>query len=549
MTRLIVAQPQGMHPKLADEQLPDNAAARAVACRIASGNLRPWANDSTVGTVGAGSTVKTLYRFGQDVTDEDRYWFQFPDDVDVIRSPVHADAHERTYWTGQVDVDGHTYMRYASNSMALLGAPYPSSSAKVGLPVPATPTAIVNGAAGATDIPETRFYVITYVTALGEEGPACNPAGPLAVAAAQTVTLSLGAVPAGRNIERIRIYRTNQGSQAAQFQFVHEVMAGTTSYTDNKSDAALGEVLPSLRWFEPPRNLVGLTLMANGVCVGFVRGTNQLYFSEPFLPHAWDPRNMQTTEHPIVALRTMGQSVLVMTQSYPWVATGVDPSAMSLERLPVPQACVSKRSTCVTERGIVFASPDGLCLFDGQRVQLITSDVFTREQWQAFKPATMVSHVHDDKLLVSYDAGAAGKDTLIFDFRGELPRFSFAGWHAEAKYHEPLNDALYFVDGLNVRKWASGAGTRSVQWKSKRFKLATPQGLTCYRVMGQRFENCQLTIWADGRPLLWRQPIRGQQVGRLPMGRRYENVQFEITGTDLDVMAVIISSSPQECRL
>lgn len=551
MTRLVIDTFEGMQPRLAAEALDLSAATLAVATRSGSTNLRPWLDDVDVHTLPAG-TIKTLYRFGQDLSSETQYWFQFAADVDVVRSPVHSDAWERTYFTGVVDVDNHTYMRYAYSPPSLVSAPYPAATYKAGVPQVGTPNYSVTGSAGTNEVAETRFYVVTWVTSFGEEGPASDPSPAINVFPSQTVQLLWNAAPTGYNITKARVYRTNVGTNVADFQFVTELNASTSvtnTYNDSKLKAELGEVLPSRRWFAPPRDLIGLTSMANGILIGFVKGTNQLCFSEPYMPHAWDPNNYLTTDHPIVAVRAFGQSAVVLTQSFPYIVTGIDPSGMSMAKLDSPQACVSKRSACVMAGGVVYASPDGVVRVDAAgNVNLLTANILAREQWQQYKPESMQFATHDDKLFAFYDTGTE-RDALVFDMRGDMPRLSRANFWSPAVYQEPLNDALYYVGASNtkVRKWGAAATYKTLKWKSKTFLLSKPQTLTSLRVFSSTYADLYVTVYADGSELLYRRKIFDNSVYRLPVYKRYTRVEVMLEGAGMDVAAVVLASSPQEC--
>ena len=162
--------------------------------------------------------------------------------------------------------------------------------------------------------------------------------------------------------------------------FVKEVAIGTSSWTDSKAQSELGEILPSEDWIAPPAGLKGLRLMANGAAVGFVGKT--LYFSEPNLPHAWP--NQYPADYRIVGVGTFGQSAAFLTDAFPYVLSGVDPAAMSFEKLSLPQACVSIDSIVETGAAVYYASPDGLVMISSGGIDIVTKNILTPEQWRAY---------------------------------------------------------------------------------------------------------------------------------------------------------------------
>lgn len=104
--------------------------------------------------------------------------------------------------------------------------------------------------------------------------------------------------------------------------------------------------------------------MANGVMVGF--RDNEVYFSEPYLPHAWPARYRLTVDYPIVALGSFGTTIVVATEGRPFLITGSHPESMSQLELDLIEPCVSARSMASMGHGVVYASRNGL-VYVGRR--------------------------------------------------------------------------------------------------------------------------------------------------------------------------------------
>ena len=115
-----------------------------------------------------------------------------------------------------------------------------------------------------------------------------------------------------------------------------------TIYTDILSDAvvALTLQMPSTNYYPPPVNMQGITAMPNGMYVGFV--DNQIWFSEPYYPHAWPPGTVLTTDFPIVGLGLTSGTLVACTAANPWTITGVNPTQMSMVK-----CCLLYTSRCV----------------------------------------------------------------------------------------------------------------------------------------------------------------------------------------------------------
>ena len=138
----------------------------------------------------------------------------------------------------------------------------------------------------------------------------------------------MGSAPSGRNIQTIRVYRTDEDGV---FRFLANITYAGDTFTDSTSDSGLGEEVPSTDWDEPPADLKGIMHAGNGIIAGFAGKT--LYFAERYLPHAWVEKYELTTNYNIVALANLPDGILVLTEGKPSIATGNDPAGMTLAEL------------------------------------------------------------------------------------------------------------------------------------------------------------------------------------------------------------------------
>jgi len=76
------------------------------------------------------------------------------------------------------------------------------------------------------------------------------------------------------------------------------------------------------------------------------------------------------------------QSLIILTQGQPYAATGVDPSAMSLNKIQPLEACTSMLSIVNTPGGVLFSSPNGLINITPSGAQNLTLKMITKQQWQ-----------------------------------------------------------------------------------------------------------------------------------------------------------------------
>ena len=104
--------------------------------------------------------TKTLFKYS------DSIWIGSNEDLDIVRSPIAEDQHERIYVSGMGGATGYPRMTSATSvgngTYYKLGIPDPASFDSVTLVGTTTKTD--------TETPISRAYVFTYVNYYGEEG-------------------------------------------------------------------------------------------------------------------------------------------------------------------------------------------------------------------------------------------------------------------------------------------------------------------------------------------------------------------------------------------
>lgn len=308
-------------------------------------------------------------------------------------------------------------------------------------------------------------YVYTYVNDIGEES-APSPASDTLMRDDGTevvITIPAPAVSPTFNVVKWRLYRAVTGSQGTSFFFVAEIDLPALTYTDTKTDSQLGEELESSNWDMPPAGLRGILALPNDIYVGFFE--NVLCFSVQGRPHAWPVEWRLATDQPIVAIGNIDTTVVIGTKAFPYLAAGNSPDAYSMSKLEINQGCVSKRSLAYLKGiGVVYATPDGLLAIAGTgQAQIVTEQLFTREQWQALPPESLIAESHDDRYMAFY---GSTQGMLLELKQGGFGKVTL-GFHARAAYTDAARDALFLVLDANV---VPGGMTGQV----------TPNGQTIY---------------------------------------------------------------------
>lgn len=244
---------------------------------------------------------------------------------------------------------------------------------------------------GTNGLTISRAYTCTWVSAYGEESA---PGTPAVVNAPNTFVwnitlptpdpLDLGT---NRNIASVNIYRTVTSSAGvANYFLVDNVDISTTTYADSATDAVVSAnvILPSTTWTPPPADLQGITKMPNGIVAGF--RDNEIWFCEPYRPHAWPAAYTLVVDFPVVGLGVIDQNLVVCTEVYPIVITGSTPASMTQTNMSALEPCLSRASILSTIEGVYYVSPNGLVLVNYNGANLITKDLIRKDKWQNLVP-------------------------------------------------------------------------------------------------------------------------------------------------------------------
>lgn len=357
----------------------------------------------------------------------------------------------------------------------------------------------------------SRSYVFCLVSTFGEEGPPSPPSAVQDIRFNSRVTVGVTNMPMSpinyNDINRIRIYRASAGSERAGFFFVKEVgvspSGGLLTFTvvdDITEDQAtiggtgsipttrvLGELLPSTSWTPPPAGLLGLVQMPNGFLCAF-KG-NTLYFSEPYLPHAWPDAYRKTTNTDIVGIAVFGQTLVVATTGKPYIAYGTDAASVTLQELDVDAACILGSSVCSIGSGVAYASHDGLVVIGpGGSAKNVTESLFTKAQWRARVPAVGQAAFIDRRYVM---VSRAGGQSWFLEFGDDGINFSELTAAGRALAVNPADDTLHFAAGPGfttvVRHAAGAPRTGTSRWRSAVLTLRRPADFSCAQLFASGY--------------------------------------------------------------
>lgn len=280
------------------------------------------------------------------------------------------------------------------------------------------------GDATASSVLEARAYVYTYITEYGEESPP-SPATTVTGWSNGTWTITLFQPPPDqlgvtRDIKYLRLYRTQTatGGNTTYYQVTgtdgHDLPVTTATYVDTITDdvVVLNNQLQSQLWSPPPEGLQGIVAMPNGILAGWK--SNEVWFSEPYRPHAWPPSYVQTSEYPIVGLGVSGSSCIAATTGAPYIVSGVAPGSMTATKVDRSEPCHSRKSVIGNTDGVYYCSRNGLILVDQYgSVTNTTESWVTREKWQQLTPQANVQAVFFGGTYFAWETAPNGNEGTL----------------------------------------------------------------------------------------------------------------------------------------
>lgn len=510
----------GMLPRTAERLLPDMVATIAQNVNLTSGEIRPLMKPMEIVASNDLQNL-TAYRAYNGTTEKWRRWTL---DVDVARGPYPPDVEQRYYWTGDGCPRYATFTNFGTTDWAL-GLPKPTAKPSVthtggvgsavtrvyrytyyqpstgeefgASPVSEPYTGKVDGtwtisnfsssppnsgtftgvyAAGSTvcTTPTPHFNRVGDVVVINSADCTVTAATSLTYTVAGDVSAYTGwARKVAWNTAGLyqRLYRS--AGTNASYQLVAERAVSTANWTDTLSDAdIMGDELISEDWEPPHVNLKGLICLPNGATVGFYE--NELWYSEPYQPHAYPPRYRYQTESQIVGIAAFGTTVVAATETRPYTFDGVTPDAVTPDAKSKIWPCKSKRSVSSAGDGVVYSTDSGLAYIGQGGSNIFTRPFYTVEEWRELGPSTMMVRVIDNRVYILHTpSGGATKQILRLDM-GEQAALTTLTGDYNALYADPLNSYLYLV-GKTVDQWDAYYGTRyDWVWKSKEIELPEP---------------------------------------------------------------------------
>lgn len=545
---------QGRFPAVDETALPEAAATVADDCDLSDGTLRAVRKLKLVEDFQTDKPYSRVFRLRKVGTNEELLLPTTEELSDVVRSPLTEDAYFRFYRTQPSDGPNMAVATFDA-----IAADPETAFHPVAVPAPTAPlTAVPESTPTGADVAETRVYLCLWQTTWGEES-APSPTTTVTVKVGESVTLQDIPQPppdavSGRSFDTVNIYRTVVGNESAEYYFVAAVDVGTTTYTDDQPSRLVvyNRQLEAFRNETPPDDLLGLTVHHTGALCGFVG--NEVYFSKPYLPHAWPTDLKLSFSHEVRGLAAVGQELFVLTDSRPAVVYGSAIDTLGIQYIPRAEPCLNKNSIVAFNNGVVYASENGLAYMEQGGVQNLTEGVIDYATWGS--EFLYGKAIQGARYRTLYLGRTVGQRAFAFDVerRNGLINLTYPPDDEVAAFVEDVHSHNVFVlIGDSVYEWDAAFQPAGVfTWRSKTMVLPKPVSFGAFQVHyrddvvvpGER-SFLEVRIWGDDR-LAFDGPVRGSgDVHRLLSGWKADHWRLQLRGNVI-VTRVVMGETPRE---
>ena len=347
-----------------------------------------------------------------------------------------------------------------------------------------------------------------------------------------TISLTGSEIPA--NVRYAKVYRTiNKG---ADFYFVgvlydqktgDENPDGLTdnswSLTDDMSDSILlmRNPLTTTDYDLPP---AGGKYLCENNGVFFLAVGSVLYFSVQDNPHAWPTLNYIGFDDTITGITPEFSGVLVFTQTSAWRVVGAE-SQETISRTLIPgnQGCVNYESISSVANAPIWVSKDGICLWNGESIDLITHRRLKLES-----PAIRVAVSAGDCYYLFLNTGVVVYDRrnggVFYKLSVQLSSITDYAWRNE------LDNKIYLKLGTSV--YVMEGEERKLQWTYRSPYIGGTDLLqrVYHQVVVSSSQAARLTVFLEGEEKLSVALPAGRNRVKLPLNFVGRWIQLEVNG-------------------
>lgn len=358
-------------------------------------------------------------------------------------------------------------------------------------------------------------------------------------------------LPAGHTVN---IYR--QGGDNPTYNLVMENMSpshpdvvvdGSNIYwLDITADINVSRIeLTTYEHTSPPDNL-DMLVENSGTFWGAVG--SRVYFSQTGSPEYWGLLDYIKLDKDCTGLGKFADTVVAFTRTSAYLISGYNRDNISVDRLPFDQGCINKHSVVNIDSYLLWTSLNGVCLFDGSNIQVLTKNLLS---WDEFGRVGNFTYGDFDGTTKKWTSSlgfdvqyAVGfKDKYYGLFNGGVLVVDVANGMKVSTIDTPDAVALSINedDGVLYVVVDAGDGTFDIYadsnsgipmtaiWKTGRLEEKSTNNKKHYRQVELDGEPISVEVFIDG---ISKYKAEGKSKFMLPSGCIGRDIQFEIVTTN-----------------
>lgn len=282
-------------------------------------------------------------------------------------------------------------------------------------------------------------------------------------------------------VTNIKLYRL--GGSLTEMSLVVTLSNTTQSYLDALGDDVIdGTVLTSYSYAPA---LTALKYLTEYNVMFFGAIGDKLYFSDVAFVNYWSELNFIDFDAPITGIGSTPNGLLVFTKYKVYVVVGTDPTTLAKYFLNGNQGCVEHKTIKFTINTLSWVSPDGVCMSDGNAIQVVTRDKLGRLEYSSIKDCSVFDDVY---YLVLNDR------TLCLDNR-YVPCFRELDITPTSMF--VYEDVLYYVQSGNLYSLGTSSSNKTFTFESGKLSdFNVTSGVSTSLTSIKNYKD--IYIWASG---------------------------------------------------
>ena len=453
----------------------------------------------------------------------------------------------RLYWTDK-SFGGANGLRRYDGTDAGVDATAPDPYDQVNAPV----TAVATNDYGQLTADAIYTYALTVVDPEGVESAPVF-LNPVTLTSSQNsikleVSSSLIATYLPTN-HTVNIYR--QGGDNPTFNLVMEnmnpnhpdvVIDGTNIYwLDTIADIYVSRIeLTTFENTSPPDGL-DMLVECNGTFWASIG--KRVHFSRTGTPEYWGILDYVTLDKDVTGLGKFGDSIIAFTKTSAYQITGYNRDNVVVTRLPFNQGCTNKHSVVNIDQFLLWTSHNGVCLYNGAEIQVITKQTLAWDEFGRLGNTTYDDYEtttskwnsglgFDIKFAVGYQDkyyGVYNDGIMVIDLSDGLKVSTIDAPAVSTLAINEEDNLLYVVvyngTDYDVYAFLNSDNKMTATWRTSKLTDGTTNVKKHYRQVEVDGEPISVEVFVDGVSKFY---IEGKSKFMLPSSCIGRDIQFEI---------------------